>query len=222
MAQAKRLLVTGCWDAFGVCVCLVQLPLAYGLTVRPAVWADPVSYILKASFVALLVCGYGVAKIYFLLTPEVEHSVYYRAPDGGAGPVEELFAHKYRIALLSAGATLALAALALPIYFALYCKAYLARREDKYHMAAIDVLTDAYWRAAEARRGDTGNTLLQRCRVPIVHLGSAALGALVCPVLNPLIFCCQLFDIHISFLEAWNEAGYVAVSLLGIGLKSGS
>ena len=26
MAQAKRLLVTGCWDAFGVCVCLVQLP----------------------------------------------------------------------------------------------------------------------------------------------------------------------------------------------------
>ena len=42
-----------------------------------------------------------------------------------------------------AGATLALAALALPIYFALYCKAYLARREDKYHMAAIDVVMTA-------------------------------------------------------------------------------
>ena len=143
-AQAKRRLVTGCWDAFGIAFALVQLPLAYGLTVRPAVWADRVSYIMKASFVALLVCGYGAAKLYFLLTPEVAHSVYYRAPDGGAGPVEELFAHKYRIALLSAGATLALAALALPIYFALYCKAYLARREDKYHMAAIDVVMTAF------------------------------------------------------------------------------
>ena len=98
---------------------------------------------MKASFVALLVCGYGAAKLYFLLTPEVAHSVYYRAPDGGAGPVEELFAHKYRIALLSAGATLALAALALPIYFALYCKAYRAPR-GKYHMAAIDVADDAF------------------------------------------------------------------------------
>ena len=74
------------------------------------------------------------------------------------------------------------------------------------HMVTIDVLKDAYWGQAETKRGDPGLTLLQRLQMPFVHLGSAAMGALACPLVNPFIFWLDLFGFQLRFLESYQAS----------------
>ena len=88
------------------------------------------------------------------------------------------------------------------------------------HLIAVDLLAASYWQAAELRRGRPPPTWRLRLRLVYVHLGSAALGALICPIASPGILL-QAGGFHFQLLESMQDSGYVGVALFGVGLRSG-
>ncbi|KAL1507864.1 hypothetical protein AB1Y20_007472 [Prymnesium parvum] len=89
------------------------------------------------------------------------------------------------------------------------------------HIGVVDHLSRLYWHGAEARRGAPAATIASRLLHPFPHLGSAALGAIAFPLLNPINFWANLFDLDLHWVEHWQESGFVSVALFGVGVKAG-
>ena len=88
-------------------------------------------------------------------------------------------------------------------------------------VGAAGPLGRAYWRAAESKWERLGVGMLRTILSPLLHVGSAAFGAILCTLLEPIGTLLQAFGITTP-LNNFQTAGYIHVALFGTSLTNGS
>lgn len=88
------------------------------------------------------------------------------------------------------------------------------------HIAVAGQLARAYWAAAEAKlERPSAHTPLRALASPLLHVGSAAFGAVACSLLEPLAFVGR--PCGLTLFDRFGKGGYVSVALFGTSLTDG-